>query len=223
MEIVLIIVIIGILTTISLPKLKFSSEKFLTEQILMHLRYTQQLAMQDSKFNLGENWQKKRWTLVFANTKLSTKSCNIDSDRSWKYSIYWDNSISGNLNSKQEVARNPLKTHMYLSSGWSGISSSDCKFISPELNIGKKYGVRNVVLEGGCKGGLSISFDEFGRPMMVVSTTTGGGAKRGYDRLLKEDCKINITTLDAQILININHRTGFTCAIDQETKKCKMD
>ena len=55
----------------------------------------------------------------------------------------------------------------------------------------------------------TIIFDEMGRPMRVASTTSGG-AKRPYDRLLKKDCKITITDKRGnQTIITIEKESGF--------------
>lgn len=210
-ELVFVIVIVGILASLAIPRLERNGAKEAAEQILSHIRYTQHLALQDDKFKLGDDkWFRKRWNIAFAQTTI--RDCSIDkSGPTWKYSVFFDKTLSGNLNSKDEVAADPQKPRMFLSAGWSGISGVDCKRVNKDLNIQKRFGVTSVNFSGNCAtGGVrTISFDEIGRPMRVVSTT-GGGSMRAYDRLFKNECIIALRDNSGHTAsIAIQPRTGF--------------
>ena len=213
-ELIFVIVVVGILAAIMIPKLNRNASREAANQILTHIRYTQHLAMQDDKYenfisNQSKPWFKLRWGITFNETSL--KECSIDKPgvKTWKYSVFFDKSLNGNINSESEVANDIYKSGKLLSGGWSGISTDACKKINKELNLGKRFGITLVDFKDGCSGMQTIIFDEMGRPMRVASTTSGG-AKRPYDRLLKKDCSITITDKRGnQTIITIEKESGF--------------
>ena len=213
-ELIFVIVVVGILAAIMIPKLNRNASREAANQILTHIRYTQHLAMQDDKYEnfVSDNpvrWFRMRWGVAFNNTSL--QKCSIDKPgvNTWKYSVFFDKSLNGNINSESEVANDIYKSGKLLSGGWSGISTDACKKINKELNLGKRFGITSVDFKDGCNGMQTIIFDEMGRPMRVASTTSGG-AKRPYDRLLKKDCKITITDKRGnQTIITIEKESGF--------------
>ena len=214
-ELIFVIVVVGILAAIMIPKLNRNASREAANQILTHIRYTQHLAMQDDKYenfinNQSKLWFKMRWGIAFNNTSLYDE-CLIDKPgiKTWKYNVFFDNSFKGNINSESEVANDIYKSGKLLSGGWSGMSTDACKKINKELNLGKRFGITSVDFKDGCSGMQTIIFDEMGRPMRVASTTSGG-AKRPYDRLLKKDCSITITDKRGnQTTITIEKESGF--------------
>ena len=213
-ELIFVIIVVGILAAIMIPKLNRNASREAANQILTHIRYTQHLAMQDDKYEnfVSDNpvrWFRMRWGVAFNNTSL--QKCSIDKPgvNTWKYSVFFDKSLNGNINSESEVANDIYKSGKLLSGGWSGISTDACKKINKELNLGKRFGITLVDFKDGCSGMQTIIFDEMGRPMRVASTTSGG-AKRPYDRLLKKDCSITITDKRGnQTTITIEKESGF--------------
>ena len=216
-ELVFVIVVVGILAAIMIPKLNRNASREAANQILTHIRYTQHLAMQDDKYEnfVSDNpvrWFRMRWGVAFNNTSL--QKCSIDEPGvvTWKYSVFFDKSLNGNINSENEVANDIYKSGKLLSGGWSSgiVTEAICKKWNKELNLGKRFGITSVDFKDGCSGMQTIIFDEMGRPMRVASTTSGG-AKRPYDRLLKKDCKITITDKRGnQTTITIEKESGFT-------------
>ena len=216
-ELVFVFVIVGILAAIMIPKLNRNASREAANQILTHIRYTQHLAMQDDKYenfisNQSKPWFKLRWGITFNNTSL--QKCSIDKPGvvTWKYSVFFDKSLNGNINSESEVANDIYKSGKLLSGGWSSgiVTEAICKKWNKELNLGKRFGITSVDFKDGCSGMQTINFDEMGRPMKVVSVTKNRGAKRPYDRLLKKDCKITITDKRGnQTIITIEKESGF--------------
>lgn len=213
LELVVVIVVIGILAAMAIPRLERDNLAEAVDQIVSHIRYTQHLAMQDNKFDASvEKWFKRRWTLSF-NEGGFCDSKNTD----WTYSVYFDGvgKFTGNLNSIDEVARDPQDPSKIMSAGWdSGSLGGGCQNASNKYNITKKFGITNIDFSNGCGAAntTSISFDEFGRPMQKASTTgTTGGAQRGYDRILVSgnNCFISISTADRNATIYISPETGF--------------
>ena len=217
-ELIFVIVVVGILAAIMIPKLNRNASREAANQILTHIRYTQHLAMQDDKYvqSVDEKlWFKMRWGITFNETSL--KECSIDElgVKTWKYSVFFDKRgkkiFSGNINSEDQVANDIYKSGKLLSGGWSSgiVTETTCKKWNKELNLGKRFGITSVDFKDGCNGMQTIIFDEMGRPMRVTSTTSGG-AKRPYDRLVKKDCSITITDKRGnQTTITIEKESGF--------------
>lgn len=218
-ELVFVIVVVGILAAVMIPKLNRNGSREAATQILTHIRYAQHLAMQDDKYVDSVNeklWFKMRWGITFNETSL--KECSIDElgVRTWKYSVFFDKRgkkiFSGNINSEDQVANDIYKSGKLLSGGWSSgiVTEATCKKWNKELNLGKRFGITSVDFKDGCNEMQTINFDEMGRPMKVVSVTKNRGAKRPYDRLLKKDCKITITDKRGnQTTITIEKESGF--------------
>ena len=209
LELVVVIVVIGIIAAAALPRINDDHIAEAADQVMSHIRYTQHLAMQDSKFDPTDaRWFRKRWSITF------TRAAFCEGGNEWRYSVYHDDGdTTGNLNSANEVARDPLDPNKFMSSGWSGISKSNCAKTSSKYNLARKFGITNVELRGVCGDSnlQTISFDEFGRPMRSVSTPNGGGATRGYDRLVYngQNCQIVLTTARRTATITIAPETGF--------------
>ena len=209
LELVVVIVVIGIIAGAALPRINDDHIAEAADQVMSHIRYTQHLAMQDSKFDPTDaNWFKKRWSITFTRASF----CGGKSE--WRYSVYHDDrNVTGNLNSANEVARDPSDPSKFMSSGWAGISKANCANASSKYNLARKFGITNVELRGVCRDGnlQTISFDEFGRPMRSVSTPGGGGAARGYDRLVYngQNCQIVLSTAKRTATITVTPETGF--------------
>ncbi|MGH1600593.1 pilus assembly FimT family protein [Campylobacter majalis] len=223
-EVVFVLIIISILGVLAIPKSNQDNLRAAAYQVMSHIRYAQNLAFLDNTFkpNSLQNRQIK-WSFVFANTAINTKSCQLNekNKQTWKYSVYKDLSLNGNLNSRREVAANPSKINKVLSGGWSGISKKDCKLVSSELDIQKKYGVTNVKLLGHCatKQTRSFGFDNGGRPTRIASTTSKTNKPV---RLLKNDCKIILSNASSSITILVKKRTGLVCIESKQEKgKCE--
>lgn len=207
LELVVVIVVIGIIAVAALPRINDDHIAEAADQVMSHIRYTQHLAMQDSKVGDGDKWYKKRWSITF------TRASFCRGTNEWRYSVYHDDGdTTGNLNSANEVARDPLDPNKFMSSGWAGISDANCANVSSKYNLATKFGITNVELRGVCGDSnlQTISFDEFGRPMRGVSTT-GTSATRGYDRLIHngQNCQIVLSTAKKTATITVTPETGF--------------
>ena len=209
LELVVVIVVIGIIAAAALPRINDDHIAEAADQVVSHIRYTQHLAMQDSKFDPTDaRWFRKRWSITF------TQAAFCGGGNEWRYSVYHDDgNTTGNLNSVNEVARDPLDPNRFMSSGWAGIANADCANVSNKYNLTTNFGITNVQFRGVCgQAGLqTLSFDEFGRPMRSASTPGGGGATRGYNRLVYngQNCQIVLTTARRTATITIAPETGF--------------
>ena len=189
-ELVIVIVVIGIIAMVTIPKYDQNRVLIAAQQIASHIRYAQHLAMIDNKTNLtlkagpnGDQWWRERWTIAF------TQNTN---GRKWGYSVYSDSSRNGNLNSPNEVAPDPQNPNRLLTA--SNMVAIPANRINNKLNIGRTYGIKNVTFSGSCaqNGNQAISFDEKGRPFLNASTTTIGARANPSTGRIATRCEINI-------------------------------
>ena len=193
-ELVIVIVVIGIIAMVTIPKYDQNRVLIAAQQIASHIRYAQHLAMIDNRTNLiakpaprpatdpnGDQWWRERWTIAFTR--------NINGNR-WGYSIYSDFSRNGSLNSPNEVAPDPQNPNRLLTAS----NILPANRINNKLNIGKTYGIRNVTFSGGCaqNGNQAISFDEKGRPFLNASTVVVGARANPSVGRIARRCEINI-------------------------------
>jgi len=139
LELVFIIVVVGILAAVILPRMQTSRLREAADQVAAHIRYTQHLAMQDDKYDTtNAGWFQERWQINFADP----------GGNQWTYTIFSDQNAD-NAPDAGEIAQDPQDTSGFL-----------------QLNIGKKYGIINVAFGDGCAGNSNIVFDYIGRPMI---------------------------------------------------------
>lgn len=224
LELVVVIVVVGIIAIVAIPRFQRDNLQEVGDQILSHIRYTQQLAMMDNKFDPNDTmWYKKRWMIEFSENEFAGK-CKFKGkeENCLAYQIYCDNTLSGNLNSPKEVAKDPKNPNLFLSAGWSGNSSNIKNKFSKNLNIQKTFGIGNVEFSKGCSKNKNktIAFDEIGRPMRKVSTLNNKGAKNSTDRLLKEPCVITLSDdSDENISIAVCNESGYAFILPRDEVK----
>ena len=194
-ELVFVVIIIGILSAVMAPNFQRNSTQEAANQIMTHIRYTQHLAMMDNKFsNTDSNWFKKRWQIFFSQAKSR-----------WNYVIFSDLSLSGNPNSKNEVAKNPANPNQYLI-GWD-VTAIPERQITKKLNLQKSFGITGVAFKGGCASAQRVSFDHLGRPFQGNPSTQTSAYQNG--RYITSQCRI--------MLSNGNDDENITIAIEPET------
>ena len=201
-ELVFVLLIIGILSAVVLSHTKTNPLQEAAIQLATHLRYTQHLSMVDDTYDAqDENWYRKRWQLVFY------KGAYADNEVS--YTIFADTSgnSTGDPN-KSEIALNPLNKDQMMSGGFSGSNTLDIRKTAfkgmRELNLGKKYGVTDFKLSGGCES-YKIPFDYLGRPLNNIKNSNSPYEKG----VIKEDCIITLSLDTQSIKLVIKPETGF--------------
>ena len=86
-ELLIVLVVIGILTVVIMPRLDEDKLNEASEQVLSHIKYTQHLALSDDQYSSDDNvWYKGRWQIFFSNTEDG-------SDDLWAYSIFSDKAV----------------------------------------------------------------------------------------------------------------------------------
>jgi len=214
LELVFVIAVIGIIAALALPRFERDNLQEAADQLVSHIRYTQHLAMQDDKFNPNDNqWFKRRWQILFSPTANGTISYSILSDTPSAAGNYQGNPKANATYTKVSVARNPLDTNLYLiGTTYSTFDNSSDERITKDLDIGKKYGIKDIDLSDNCQlnGSTRIAFDYLGRPLR--------GTFHNYtspypsvNSLITNQCVITLTnSAGNSIQIAIEPETGYT-------------
>ena len=217
-ELIFIIVVVGILAAVAIPRIDRDNLIELVDQVTTHIRYTQQLAMMDNVYDgSDEHWYRGYWRIQFSDS--------ADGGDGWKYSVYKDlPGYSGNLNSEREVARDPQNEQRFLTSGASGFSANtDSKKMNKKLNLKNTYDIQKIDFDKNC-GGQAIAFDSKGRPHGAPQN-----AKNPYDKVLHTSCIITFTDSGGRsIQIAVQPETGFIGdnraeAIEKNWKSSKFE
>ncbi|OPA74447.1 hypothetical protein BFG04_06905 [Campylobacter pinnipediorum subsp. pinnipediorum] len=201
LELVFVIAIVGILSALAIPRSNKDPLREAANQIMADIRYTQHLAMQDSKFVLKtdgtpeNDWYKAYWRIKFQNTKNSGKA-------KWIYSVFSDSSTYDNDPKNDEIISSPNQPDKKLS----GLTNND-------YDLSKKFGITNIIIhtDNATKSNDSkdydgtISFDNIGRPYKKVSNTSA------YENLMNDKINIDLARNGNILTIILYPQTGYTC------------
>ncbi len=159
-ELVFVIVVLGILAALAMPRVDRDLRQEAADHVLSVIRYTQHLAVNDDIHDFSDRqWQRRYWRIVFNNCGDPSK---------FYYMIGSDADNSGSNNAffaRGEGAIDPANSNEMF--GNALLCNADGGAgISENIFITRKYGVTNVVSAGGCNGngGRYIGFDHLGRP-----------------------------------------------------------
>ncbi|QOP44060.1 type II secretion system protein [Sulfurimonas sediminis] len=223
LELVFVVVMIGILAAVIIPKTRSNPLQEAAIQLVSHIRYTQHLATIGDKFDRNEPyWFRQKWQLAFS-TAAGTNSYMIFSDSPATVGGAYDGNPGANSTyTDVEVAGNPLKKNKYLIGvPFGSFDNSATKKLSNELNIGKKYAVKNITVSGGSTGSSArrILFDHMGRPYRGnTSSTSAAALNSAGDRITTSAVYIKLCT---DICINpkksANNKNEIVIKIEPET------
>ncbi len=202
LEMTMAIVVIGILASMALPRLDRDRTQEASQNILNAIRYTQHLALMDNKMDPTDSeWQKKLWKISFGHYS------DTFGDK-WYYTISADIDKDGSVD-KNECAIDPAngKYFYHVNTEGNNIDSDE----SPQVMLGKNYGVSNIEFSGGCSNVQHIAFDNIGRPFVGI-----GGATNDYSKYMTDDCTIAVTISGAEDFnITISKETGYASIVGQ--------
>ncbi|SFV50102.1 Putative periplasmic ATP /GTP-binding protein [hydrothermal vent metagenome] len=206
LELVMVIVVLGILAALAMPRVKRDISQEAADNILSAIRYTQHLALTDNvKGNDGAGTVafRKRWHRSF--WRFGIQKC---SDTGLFYYIGSDRDREGNIDANEEALdpMNGLRLN--------GLNTSNCAQTiqngsSPNIFITKKYGISDggVTYSGGCSAAAKhIAFDYLGRPHTAITSSN----TPDYATVLKQDCNLTFNFDDAEY-------ASFTVTIEKET------
>lgn len=220
LELVFVIVVVGILSTIIIPSTRTNPLQEAAIQILSDIRYTQHLAMVDDRYNTSNldstgspRWFKERWQIIF--------SSNTNSGGQMGYTIFSDTAGDSTGNPQEsEIAINPVNVSKRLTGGFTGaiaLNIDGVSFIGTnKLNVGRSYGIDNISFSNSCDGanGSSkrIAFDHMGRPLQGDISTNIKALES--DDLIQSDCDILLTHSSGDtITIRVQEETGYSCIL----------
>ena len=209
-ELVFVIVVLGILAALSLPRMDRDLKQEAADSILSDIRYTQHLALMDDMHDYkNPKWQQKFWRIVFS-------TCT-GTDR--YYMIGSDSNMSSSTNaffSKNEAATDPSNGKQMFWTNGTGCSKGGDSTVSERIFITNKYGVTNVVSSGGCSNTANsmghIGFDHLGRPHYGFSQS----AIPNYASYITQTCTFKFTIDDgSSFSIDIEPETGYAHIVNQ--------
>ena len=187
-ELIMVIVVVGILTAIMIPRFTDDKLREAADQIISHIRYTQHLAMIDDRFDpTDSNWYKERWQIGF------WQCTNND----WYYIVGHDLDHGGGIGNSESAINPSDQKHLFTSNACTPASNE-----SGEILISKRFGINNVIFSNGCGNNQYIAFDNLGRP---YESTLGATM---YD-LVSSRCDISFVGNDGNFTISIEPETGY--------------
>ncbi len=217
LELIMVIVVLGILAVIAMPRLDSDRRQEAADNILSSIRYTQSLALIDNKNDrtgsglvvaMRTNWQRGLWHIRFSSYNGGNK---------WFYTISSSRDGDGNVDQDETTIDPSNGKFMYNLAGDGTIDASE----SPNIFISEMYGVNNVDFSNctgatgrnqGANTARHIAFDYMGRPHKGIYAATND-----YATVMHADCIIRFTFLDGNIPleININSETGYAYIVGQ--------
>ena len=195
-ELIIVIIVIGILAASMKFSLTNSTLNQAVDQVINHIRYTQQLALRDDKYqafpldssakegNRSKYWFKQWWQIRFTKNK---------NDKNYWYEIFTDlptNSKysfdrlghlpNGEDNWTLTYAKNPLN-NKYLMGHCDDSGYPDCLEADKKLNLTKTYGIKKIIYENFYSYSRRLVFDSYGKPYLKIGDSGDGGDINPYD------------------------------------------
>ncbi len=204
-ELVFVIVVMGIIAAVALPRFAADNVQDAMDQILSDIRYTQHLALVDNVIDpTNASWQSAFWTIQFRNN-----------GGAWAYTIASDSDFGGGFG-PAEAAVDPRDGRPI----FSDLTQAAATAVSPKVFITKKFGITNIDFAAGCNvatgvgalnGSQHIGFDNFGRPHKGHL----GSIAPNYSSIMQGNCTIAFTFAGGETSwITIQRETGYACVSD---------
>ena len=202
-EAIMVIIVMGILAAIAIPRLENDTTQEAADQILSDIRYTQHLALTDDVTNPNSgNWQRAFWSINFGTCSGNTGQY---------YMVGSDKDYGGGIDKVSESALDPLTGKPMFWVGTSSCSNGGDGTVSDKIFITKKFGI-DAVNFTACNNVKHIGFDHLGR--LHQSFTTSGSPD--YSTVLNAPCVIGFQRDGVNLFsIQINPETGYAFLVGQ--------
>jgi len=187
LELVFVIVVIGIIAAMVIPRIDRDNIAEAANQMVNHIKYTQHLAMNEDVYDDNiVNWFRRRW-------QIQMYACG-------GYTIHSDIDMSGGVAQNESALDPQTKLSLFTTGTCTENTTSFNKVV-----LQNYYDIVNISTigcrPGGGVGGLNIGFDNLGRPYDVMN----------LNGLLKQNCDITLTSGSGNgVLIRIVPETGYT-------------
>ena len=199
-ELVFVIIVIGILAALALPRMDRDLKQQAADSILSDIRYTQHLALSDYKHSdANASWQRSFWTIGFRcnNSSGFSEYVGSDADR-------------GGGIGDSEAAIDP--TNGKIMNGDTTCSNTIDTDTSDRIFLGNKFGVTSINSTGGCNTIQYIGFDHLGRPHVGYT----GSTTPDYGSYMTSACTFTFTMSDNDTFaITIEPETGYASIVGQ--------
>lgn len=202
LELVFVIVVLGILAAMALPRMDRDHRQEAADEILSSIRYTQHMALQDYKHKSDNpKWQQRFWKIMFADCPANGLYYRIGSD---------DDMDSNGLFDEVEAAIDPLNGKPLFADNAS-CGNAD---INENILLGKRFGVSLKETAGGCANIQYIGFDHLGRPHVSF----GNSQIANYASYMKIPCTMTFEMSDGETFdVKIEPETGHAYIEGQES------
>jgi len=200
LELVIVIVVLGILAALAIPRLERDIKQEAADNILSAIRYTQHLALQDNKHLASDpKWQQRFWHIYFG-TCDGEKFYAIGSDENM------ETSNNGRVDFLESALDPANGKRIWAHDGAGCAGSYDMKDLSPEIFLSKKYGVASYSATGGCTKSY-LGFDHLGRPYSDAFPTSTTPDYSGY---MTSECSLSFTLENGEsFTIKVEPETGY--------------
>lgn len=193
-ELVFVIVVLGILASLAMGRMERDLTQEASENVLSHIRLTQQLALRDNKHRSDNsmNWQRAYWKFDFD----CTTSC--------RYTVGSDINLDGIL-TKEESAMDPIDGKYLFN------DDSIDNEMSTNIILENKFGINSITATAGCANNDSIAFDYLGRPHLDIDTATNT-----FSNYMSSDCNLTFGMLASDsFTVTIQSETGHAFLVGQ--------
>jgi prepilin-type N-terminal cleavage/methylation domain-containing protein len=206
-ELVFVIVVLGILAALAIPRLERDLRQEAADNILSAVRYTQQLALLDDKQKFDKpKWQQRFWRIVFGTCTGSDHY----------YMVGSDDDMTGSTNAyftQAEAALDPATSKPMFWTNGVGCSDGGDTTVSPSIFISRKYGINSVTPAGGCNN-LYLGFDHLGRPHSDNFPDSSTPDSEGY---MTSACTFTFGLKNGEsFAIEIKPETGYAFIVGQD-------
>jgi len=202
LELITVIIVLSILATLSIPRLRRDLKQEAADNILADIRYAQYLALTDYKHRADKpRWQRSFWRIGF-------NICREDDYYEYIGSDSMD--YRGGIDIV-EAAIDPSNGKKML---WSGSCSDGGNDItSNRIFLSHKFGIVKVETSGSCSSNNYIGFDHLGRPHNGFTRSN----TPNYASIIQTECHFTFTMTDeTDFTIIINPETGYAYIEGQE-------
>ncbi|MDD2653473.1 MAG: type II secretion system protein [Sulfurimonas sp.] len=218
-ELIFVIVVIGILAAVIMPRTGSNKLQEAATQVLSHIRYAQHLAIVDDKFDPNDTnfkanpgydatndgkWYKEFWRIRF----YTSNSSEIH------YAVFTDKDREGNIDTSThtEPALDALSgKYLYI-----GDIAGDLKN-NEKMDLTKNYQINSINTTCDTVGWREIFFDNLGRPYAASVST---GTNPPYSNLLTANCDITMTSPEGNVTIRVHPETGYSCILNSAGTDC---
>lgn len=156
LELVLVVVLIGLLYTLFIPKKQENRLNELTNRVSLYLSYIRYKALIDDKYSNTDLWHKQRWTMKFFRCR---------NEGGIYFSIYSENNDTGQVN-QSESLKDPLTNKYIYSSNYCEENNENSKYVL----LSKNFDIDKVDISCNDTDSLGqISFGSNGRVYSKLS------------------------------------------------------